>query len=145
MERDVLHPDDEETSQGLGIKNAIAGTVVIAALATVVSIPLGVMAGLFLAESDGRVAGAVRFTADVMTGVPSIVVGIFGYLAIVITVSPHFSFRAAYSGLAGAFAIGVIMLPIIMRAARRPSGGCPAPCRRPAWPSGPAARPSPAR
>jgi phosphate ABC transporter permease subunit PstA len=117
----------EAASEGHGIKNAIVGTFVITALATAVTIPLGVIAGLFLADGDGKVAGAVRFTADVMTGVPSIVVGIFGYLAIVITVSPHFSpsGTSVYSGLAGAFAIGVIMLPVIMRAAETAIRGVP--------------------
>ena len=79
--------------------------------------PLGLLCGLFLAESDGKIAAAVRFTADVMTGVPSITIGIFGYIAIV----KNFG----YSGLAGAFAIGIIMLPVIIRAGETAIRGVP--------------------
>ena len=80
--------------------------------------PIGLLCGLFLAESDGRIAAAVRFTADVMTGVPSITIGIFGYIAIVKN-------TGGYSGLAGAFAIGIIMLPVIMRAGETAIRGVP--------------------
>jgi phosphate transport system permease protein len=103
---------------GGGVWNAIVGTIVIGAIATAVSVPVGLLCGLFLAESDGRIAGAIRFAADVMTGVPSITIGIFGYIAIVITTG-HFS------GLAGAFAIGIIMLPVIMRAGETALRGVP--------------------
>ena len=81
--------------------------------------PVGLLCGLFLAESDGRIAAAIRFMADVMTGVPSITIGIFGYIAIV----RNFG---GYSGLAGAFAIGIIMLPVIMRAGETAIRGVPA-------------------
>jgi phosphate transport system permease protein len=102
---------------GGGVWNAIVGTAEIGLIATV---PVGLLCGLFLAESDGRIAGAIRFTADVMTGVPSITIGIFGYIAIVITVS-----GGHYSALAGAFAIGIIMLPVIMRAGETAIRGVP--------------------
>jgi phosphate transport system permease protein len=105
---------------GGGVWNAIVGTVEIGLVATAVTVPVGLLCGLFLAESDGRVAAAIRFTADVMTGVPSITIGIFGYIAIVKTVS-----NGAYSALAGAFAIGVIMLPVIMRAGETAIRGVP--------------------
>jgi len=91
-----------------GVWNAIVGTVIIGAIATAVTIPLGLLAGLFLAESDGWAAGAIRFAADVMTGVPSILMGIFGYIALVRTFG--------YAAWIGAFSIGMIMLPVIMRA-----------------------------
>jgi phosphate transport system permease protein len=100
------------------VSNAIIGTVVITAIAVVVTVPVGLLCGLFLAESDGRSAAALRFTADVMTGIPSITVGIFGYIAIV----KNFK---AYSGFAGAFAIGFIMLPVIIRAAETAFRGVP--------------------
>jgi phosphate transport system permease protein len=102
-----------------GVWNAIVGTAEIGAIATAVTVPVGLLCGLFLAESDGRIAAAIRFTADVMTGVPSITIGIFGYIAIVKTTG-HFS------GLAGAFAIGIIMLPVIMRAGETAIRGVPA-------------------
>jgi len=82
-----------------------------------VTVPIGLTCGLFLAQSEGRIAAAVRFTADVMTGVPSITIGIFGYIAIV----KNFG----YSGLAGAFAIGIIMLPVIIRAGETAFRGVP--------------------
>ena len=103
---------------GGGVWNAIVGTVEIAAIATAVTVPVGLLCGLFLAESDGRIAAAIRFMADVMTGVPSITIGIFGYIAIV----RNFG---GYSGLAGAFSIGIIMLPVIMRAGETAIRGVP--------------------
>ena len=93
------------------------GTAEIGLIATAVTVPLGLTCGLFLAESEGRIAAAVRFTADVMTGVPSITIGIFGYIAIV----KNFG----YSGLAGAFAIGIVMLPVIIRAGETAFRGVP--------------------
>ncbi len=104
---------------GGGVWNAIVGTVEIAVIATAVTVPVGLLCGLFLAESDGKIAAGIRFMADVMTGVPSITIGIFGYIAIV----RNFG---GYSGLAGAFAIGIIMLPVIMRAGETAIRGVPA-------------------
>jgi phosphate transport system permease protein len=102
---------------GGGVANAIVGTAEIGFIATAVVVPLGLTCGLFLAESDGKIAAAVRFIADVMTGVPSITIGIFGYLAIVR--------NFGYSGLAGAFAIGIVMLPVIIRAGETAFRGVP--------------------
>jgi len=94
---------------GGGISNAIVGSLIIDAVAAAVAIPFGIVAGLFLAESDGRVAGVLRVAADVLSGVPSIVIGIFAYAVLVKTLG-H------YSAVAGSFAIGIVMLPVIMRA-----------------------------
>jgi phosphate transport system permease protein len=94
---------------GGGIWNAIVGSLIIDAMAVAGAIPFGILGGLFLAESDGRIAGGIRFAADVMSGVPSIVLGIFAYIALVKTLG-HFS------AIAASFAIGVLMVPIIMRA-----------------------------
>jgi len=110
-------PTYPEGIPGGGVFNAIVGTAVIGVIATAVTVPLGLLCGLFLAESDGKVASMVRFTADVMTGVPSITIGIFGYIAIV----KNFG----YSGLAGAFSIGIIMLPVIIRAGETAFRGVP--------------------
>lgn len=112
------HSTTPEGVAGGGVWNAIVGTIVITAIAVAVTVPLGLVCGLFLAESDGKVAAALRFTADVMTGIPSITVGIFGYIAIV----KNFK---AYSGLAGVFAIGFIMLPVITRAGETAFRGVP--------------------
>ncbi len=111
-------PTTPEGIPGGGVWNAIVGTAVITAIATAVAVPVGLLCGLFLAESGGRIAAGLRFTADVMTGIPSITVGIFGYIAIVR------NFKA-YSGLAGAFAIGFIMLPVIIRAGETAFRGVP--------------------
>ncbi len=111
------HVTVPEGIPGGGVWNAIVGTAEIGAIATAVTVPLGLTIGLLLAESDGRIAGSVRFVADVMTGVPSITIGIFGYIAIV----QHFG----YSGLAGAFGIGIIMLPVIIRAGETAFRGVP--------------------
>jgi phosphate transport system permease protein len=109
---------EPEGIPGGGVWNAIVGTAEIGFFATLVTVPVGLLCGLFLAESDGRIAAAIRFAADVMTGVPSITIGIFGYIAIVKTTG-HFS------ALAGAFAIGIIMLPVIMRAGETAIRGVP--------------------
>jgi phosphate transport system permease protein len=100
-----------------GLYNAIIGSLVIDAVAIIITVPFGVLGGLFLAESDGPIAGAVRFAADVLTGVPSITIGIFGYIIWV----KNFG----YSGYAGVLAIGIIMVPVIMRAAETALRGVP--------------------
>ena len=106
-----------------GISNAIAGSLVIDAIAAGGAIPFGIAAGLFLAQSDGRIAGALRLAADVMSGVPSIVVAIFAY---VVLVSRHPGSLGHFSGVAASFAIGILMLPIIMRASETAIRGVPA-------------------
>ncbi|HEX3979588.1 MAG TPA: phosphate ABC transporter permease PstA, partial [Acidimicrobiales bacterium] len=103
---------------GGGISNAIVGSLIIDGIAAVVAIPFGIMAGLFLAESDGPVAGILRVAADVLSGVPSILLGIFAYALLVKTLG-HFS------AVAGSFAIGILMLPIIMRASETAIRGVP--------------------
>jgi phosphate transport system permease protein len=111
------HVTTPEGIPGGGVWNAIVGTAEIGFIATAVTVPLGLFCGLFLAQSEGWIAATVRFTADVMTGVPSITIGIFGYIAIV----KNFG----YSGLAGAFAIGIVMLPVIIRAGETAFRGVP--------------------
>jgi phosphate transport system permease protein len=94
---------------GGGIWNSIVGSLIIDGIAAAGSIPVGIAVGLLLAQSESRTAGVIRFAADVLAGVPSIVIGIFAY-AVLVTTLHHFS------AIAGAFGIGVIMLPIIIRA-----------------------------
>jgi phosphate transport system permease protein len=94
---------------GGGMANAIIGSVLILALASILGVPLGVGAGIYLAEyGRNRFGDAVRFTADVLNGVPSIVIGIFAYALVVLPVK-HFS------TLAGGFALGLMMIPITLR------------------------------
>jgi phosphate transport system permease protein len=94
---------------GGGIENSIIGSLLIDAVAVAGAVPIGVLTGLFLAESDGRIASGVRFAADVLSGVPSILIGVFAY-GVLVTTLHHFS------AIAGSFAIGFLMLPVIIRA-----------------------------
>jgi phosphate transport system permease protein len=95
---------------GGGIGPAIVGTLVMTGAAAVAAIPLGVLGAVYLNEFGGRglLARVVRFMADVMTGVPSIVMGLFIYIFWVTRVKE-------LSGLAGAMALGCLMLPIVIR------------------------------
>ncbi len=95
---------------GGGIGNAIAGTFYMVGLACLVGLPVGIGAGVFLAEhGDGRLGAAVRFTADVLSGVPSIVVGIVAYGLVVVPMR-------RFSAVAGAAALGILMIPMLTRA-----------------------------
>ena len=93
-----------------GLMNALVGTGVLIALASAVGIPLGILAGIYLSEySTGSWLGTpVRFIADVLTGVPSIVVGILGYELVVVPMGN-------FNGYAGACALAFIMIPIVAR------------------------------
>ena len=94
---------------GGGMANAIVGSLIIIGLAAVFAIPVGLVAGVYTSEyPKARLATAVRFTADVLNGVPSIVIGIFAYGLAVVPVK-HFS------ALAGGLALGFMMIPIITR------------------------------
>ncbi|HKA91810.1 MAG TPA: phosphate ABC transporter permease PstA [Haliangiales bacterium] len=94
---------------GGGMRNAIAGTLVLVGLACTIGIPLGVAAGVYLAEfGESRFAKVVRFSADVMSGVPSIAVGVFAYGVVVLSMR-------RFSALAGGFALGILMLPTVTR------------------------------
>ncbi|HEU5419392.1 MAG TPA: phosphate ABC transporter permease PstA [Streptosporangiaceae bacterium] len=92
-----------------GIGPAVLGTIEITALATVMAVPLGVLGAIYLHEYGGNrpLARLIGFMADVMTGVPSIVMGLFIFSVWVL----HFGF----SGLAGAFALGCLILPVVIR------------------------------
>ncbi len=94
---------------GGGMANAIVGSIVLIGIAAIIAVPVGVLCGVHLAEFSGsRLASAVRFAADVLNGVPSIVVGIFAYGLVVLP------FRR-FSALAGGFALSIMMLPVIAR------------------------------
>lgn len=93
---------------GGGMANAIAGSLFVIAIAAAFAVPIGVCTGIYLAEFRDRLASAIRFAADVLNGVPSIVIGIFAYAVVVLPLR-HFS------ALAGAFALGVMMIPIVVR------------------------------
>jgi phosphate transport system permease protein len=95
--------------EGGGVANAIGGSVMLLAFASIIGVPLGIGSGVFLAEyGRNKFGNIVRFTADVLNGVPSIVIGITAY-ALVVVVQKHFSM------LAGSVALGIMMIPTISR------------------------------
>jgi phosphate transport system permease protein len=104
-----LHLPKPVGEPGGGVANAIVGSLILIALAVCLGVPVGVLGGVYLAESrDRSLPWVVRFIADVLNGVPSIVFGIFAYTLIVLPMR-------RFSALAGGFALGVIMVPIVLR------------------------------
>jgi phosphate transport system permease protein len=94
---------------GGGMANAIVGTLKLLLLAALFGVPIGLLGGVYLAEFGGRtVPFVVRYTADLLNGVPSIVIGIFAYGLIVMPMH-HFS------TLAGGFALGIMVIPTVIR------------------------------
>jgi phosphate transport system permease protein len=96
---------------GGGMANAIVGTLVLVTLAGVVGLPLGIATGIFLAEygRSGWLGTLVRFTIDVLTGIPSITLGLFAYSLVVLPMR-------SFSALAGGAALAILMLPTVARA-----------------------------
>ncbi len=88
--------------------NAIVGTFELIGLASLIGVPIGIGAGLYLNEYGGALSAPARFAADVLIGMPSIVVGIFAYAVLVRPMR-------GFSALAGGFALGIIMIPLVMR------------------------------
>ncbi len=94
---------------GGGMANAFMGSAILVGLASLFSIPIGVLGGIYLSEFGKNTFGkAVRFSADVMSGVPSIIIGVFVYGLLVVSMK-------RFSALAGAIALAILMLPTIMR------------------------------
>ena len=97
-------------SEGGGMANAIVGSLLIVGLTTVVSTPIGILAGIYLAEFGDRskVASVTRFVTDIMLSAPSIVIGLFVY-ALFVTTTKHFS------GWTGSVALSLIAVPVVVR------------------------------
>jgi phosphate transport system permease protein len=95
---------------GGGMANAILGTLAMTAAATLISVPIGLLSGIYLAEfgQESRVADNSRFSANVLMGMPSIIVGVFAYTLVVLPLG-HFS------GYAGALALAILMIPVVTR------------------------------
>ena len=93
-----------------GVGPAIQGTIIVVGLASLIAAPIGVLAGIYLSEfaKKGIFADLVRFFNDVLTGLPSIVIGIVGYIVIVLSIG-------SFSVLAGAISLSIIMIPIVVR------------------------------
>jgi len=106
----LTQPPKPVGEAGGGIANAIVGTCLILGIASLMGVPVGIGAGIYLAEyGRNRMGDVVRFTADVLNGVPSIVVGIVAYAIVVIT-------QGHFSALAGGAALAIMMVPTITRA-----------------------------
>jgi phosphate transport system permease protein len=113
--------------KGGGVANAIVGSVIILGIASLIGVPLGIGSGIYLAEySRGSFASVLRFTADVLNGVPSIVIGIVAY-ALVVLPQKHFS------ALSGGVALGIMMIPTITRATEEVLLLVPLAIREAAW------------
>jgi phosphate transport system permease protein len=97
-----------------GIYHAIIGTVLITVAATVISVPVGLLSAIYLVEygARSRVAGWIRFLVDVMTGIPSIVAGLFAYALFSLIFGP-----GTQLGLGGGVALSLLMMPIVVRSA----------------------------
>jgi phosphate transport system permease protein len=102
-------PPGNPSAPGGGFANGIIGSFIVVGVATGISVPIGIVTAVYLVEfGRGRFAGSVRFLTDVLVGVPTIVTGAFVY-ALWVT-------RFGFSGLAGAIALALVMLPLIVRA-----------------------------
>ncbi len=97
---------------GGGLANAIVGTLLITLLAVLIGVPIGLAAGVWLAEfgQQSKTAETVRFAANLLMGTPSIIIGVFVYVTMVMT-------TGNFSGTAGAVALAIIMLPVVARTA----------------------------
>ena len=94
---------------GGGMANSIVGTLILCGLGAAFGVPVGIITGIYIVESGGNwLASGARFAADTLNGVPSIVIGIFAYALVVLPVK-HFS------ALAGGFALGIMMIPLVAR------------------------------
>lgn len=103
-----MKPNGMEPDKG-GMQHAIVGTLEFIGMASIIGVPLGVLGGLFLSEfSTNKLTFYIRFAADLLNGVPSIVIGIFAYTLIIVTTHSNF-------GIAGGFALGIMMVPTVMR------------------------------
>jgi len=107
----ITQPAKPVGEAGGGMRDDIYGTFILVGLASVIALPVGLMAGIFLAEFAGpKAAAAIRFAADILAGVPSIIVGVFAYA---ILVRPMHT----YSALSAGVALAIIMIPVVARTA----------------------------
>jgi len=102
---------------GGGMANAIVGSAVLLGLASLIGVPIGIGGGVFLAEfgRGTRLANAIRFTADVLNGVPSIVMGVAVYALIIKPKIPWLPFTGHFSAFSGGVALGIMMIPTVCR------------------------------
>jgi phosphate transport system permease protein len=107
----LTHSAKPPGETGGGLRDDIIGTLILVVVGTIIALPVGIMAGVFLSEFGGaKTTPIVRFAADILAGVPSIVIGVFAYA---IVVRPMHS----YSAFSGGVALAIIMIPVITRTA----------------------------
>jgi len=95
--------------EGGGMANAIVGSIILISIGGAFGIPVGILAGIYISEySKSLLATIIKFTTDILSGIPSIIVGIFAYGFIVIPMQ-------RFSGLAGGFALGILMIPTVTK------------------------------
>ncbi len=112
---------------GGGMANAFLGTLILIILASIMAIPVGMLAGIFLSEmGNNRFAGVLRFLTDVLTGVPSIIVGIVAYTLLVVPLH-------TFSALSGGVALAFIMIPVVTRTTEEALRRVPQSLREAAW------------
>jgi len=106
--RFLTHLPKPVGEMGGGISNAIIGTFMLIGIATVFSVPVGILAGIFLSENrKGRLASLTRLCVETLQGIPSIVIGIIAYIWLVVSMG-------SFSALSGGMALGLMMLPVII-------------------------------
>ncbi len=94
---------------GGGMGNAIIGSLLVVGLASLIGIPVGLLGGIFLGEfPESKLSNVARFVADVLNGTPSIVMGVFAYTVVVLPMK-------SFSAIAGGFALGIMMMPTVLR------------------------------
>jgi len=101
-----------------GVGNAIMGTLIIVGFASLLAVPVGIIISIYLAETDNKIANGFRAVIEILTGLPSILLGVFAYSYIVLTTH-------TYSGWAGSFALAVLMVPVITKASENAIRGVP--------------------
>ncbi len=103
--------------KGGGMANAIVGSGILLGLASAIGVPVGIGGGIFLAEfgRGTKLANSIRFTADVLNGVPSIVMGVAAYALIVSPHVPFLPFLGHFSAFSGGVALGIMMIPTVCR------------------------------
>ena len=117
-------------TQGIagGLENAILGTFELVILSTVIAAPLGILGGIYVSEFSGsKLAATLRFLTEILSGVPSIVIGYFGYLLLVL------KWGWGFSALAGAISLAIIMIPYILRITESSLQQVPLAQREGAW------------
>lgn len=116
----LVDPPNADDPSRDGFANSITGTVYLILLASIIGLPIGILGGVYQIESRGRFASTIRFLTDVLNSIPSIVIGIFVYILVVLPVSAyasahHLTDVMGYSAFAGGIALAILMIPTVMR------------------------------